>query len=48
MLEGMSYIKDANNFMDKIRDVKDKANNALVAKDNFVGLYPSIPHEAGL
>ena len=48
MREGMSYIKDSNDFMHKIRDLKDIPNNALLVTADVVGLYPSIPHEAGL
>ena len=48
MLEGMSYIKDSNDFMHKIRDLKDIPNDALLVTADVVGLYPSIPHEAGL
>ena len=48
MREGMSYIKDSNDFMHKIRDLKDIPNDALLVTADVVGLYPSIPHEAGL
>ena len=48
MREGMSYIKDSNDFMHKIRDLKDLLNDALLVKADVVGLYISIPHEAGL
>ena len=48
MKEGMSYIKDSNDFIYKIRDLKDIPNDALLVTADVVGLYPSIPHEAGL
>ena len=48
MREGMSYIKYSNDFMHKIRDLKDIPNNALLVTADVVGLYPSIPNEAGL
>ena len=48
MQEGMSYIKDSNDFKHKIRDLKDIPNDALLVTADVVGLYPSIPHEAGL
>ena len=48
MREGMSYIKDSNNFMHKIKDLKDIPNNALLVTADLVGLYPSNPHEVGL
>ena len=44
----MSYIKDSNDFMHKIRGLKDIPNDALLVTADVVGLYPSIPHEAGL
>ena len=44
----MSHIKDSNNFMHKIRDLKDIPNDTLLVTADVVGLYPSIPHEAGL
>ena len=47
MREGMSYSKDSNNFMHKIRDLKDIPNDALLVTADVVGLYPSILHEAG-
>ena len=48
MQEGMSYFKDSNDFIHKIRDLKDIPKGALPVTANVVGLYPSIPHEAGL
>ena len=48
MREGMSYIKDSNNFMHKIRGLKDIPNDALLVTADVVGLYPSVPHEAGV
>ena len=48
MREGLSYIKDSDDFMHKIRDLKDILNDALLVTADVVGLYPSIPHEAGL
>ena len=43
MREGMSYIKDSNDFMHKIRDLKDIPNDALLVTADVAGLYPSIP-----
>ena len=48
MQEGMSYIKDSNDFKHKIRDLKDTPNDALLVTADVVGLYSTIPHEAGL
>ena len=44
----MSYIKDSNNFLHKIRNLRDIPNDASVVTADVVGLYPSISHEAGL
>ena len=43
----MSYIKDSNDFMHKIRGLQNIPNDALLVTAD-VGLYPSIPYEAGL
>ena len=48
MQEGMSCIKDSNDFIHKLRDPKNIPNDALLVTANVVGLYPSIPHETGL
>ena len=42
-----SYIKDSNDFKSKIKNI-DISNDALLVTADVVGLYPSIPHEAGL
>ena len=39
--EGMSYIKDSNDFIHKIKDLKDIPNNALLVTVDVVGLYHS-------
>ena len=38
MREGMSYIKDSNDFMHKIRDLKDIPNDALLVTADIEGL----------
>ena len=48
MLENWSYIKDSADFMDKIGQVGDIPENAILVTADVVGLYPSIPHKAGL
>ena len=35
MREGISYIKDSNDFMHKIRDLKDISNDALRVTADF-------------
>ena len=47
MQNGASYIKDSDDFESKIRNI-DILNDALLVTADIVGLYPSIPHEAGL
>ena len=44
MQNGWSYIKDSNDF----KHLKNIPDNALLVTSDVVGLYPSIPHEAGL
>ena len=47
MQNGASYIKDSNDFTSKIKKI-DIPNDALLVTADIVGLYLSIPHEAGL
>ena len=48
MQECWSYIKDSNDFIKKAKNFKDIPQDALSVTADVVGLYPSIPHEAGL
>ena len=48
MQNGWSYIKDSNDFIKKIKHLKNIPDNALLVTSDIVGLYSSIPHEAGL
>ena len=45
MHKGWSYIKD---FINKTKNLSTIPDNALLITADVVGLYPSIPHEAGL
>ena len=47
MQNGASYIKDSNDFMNKVKNI-DIPNNALLVTADVVGLYPGTPHKAGL
>ena len=47
MQNGASYIKDSNDFMNKVKNI-DILNDALLVTADVVGLYPSILHEVGL
>ena len=48
MQNGWSHIKDCNDFIKKIKHLKNIPDNALPVTSDVVGLYPSIPHKAGL
>ena len=45
---GWSYIKDSGDFLKKIGDVGNIPENAILVTADVVGLYPNIPHNAGL
>ena len=48
MQNGWSFIKNSNNFIKKIKHLKNILDNAILGTADVVGLYPSIPYEAGL
>ena len=48
MQNGWSHIKDSNHFIKKIKRLKNIPDKAILVTADVVGLYPSIPHEAGL
>ena len=49
MQKGWSYIKDSGDFINKTKSLSTIPDNAiLVTADVVGGLYPCIPHEAGL
>ena len=48
MQEGESYIKDTGDFLNKIKNIHGIPENAILVTADVVGLYPSIPHQAGL
>ena len=43
-----SYIKDSGDFLKKIKNLGFFPENAILVTADVVGLYPSIPHKAGL
>ena len=45
---GKSYIKDTGDFLEKLKALGDIPPNAILVTADVVGLYPSIPHDAGL
>ena len=48
MQNGQSYIKDSGDFSKKIKNLGSLPENVILITADVVGLYPSIPHEAGL
>ena len=48
MQRGRSYIKDSGDFLKKMKTLGSLPENAILVTADMVGLYPSIPHEAGL
>ena len=48
MKAGKSYIKDSGDFLEKRKTLGNIPSNAILVTADVVGLYPSIPHDAGL
>ena len=48
MQKGWSYIKDLGDFIKKTQNLGSVPKNAILVTAGIVGLYPSIPHEAGV
>ena len=48
MQKGWLYIKDCADFINKTINFSTMPDNAILVTAGIVGLYPSIPHEAGL
>ena len=44
----MSYVKETNDFLSKLKNLKKVLDNAILFTDDAVGLYPSIPHNERL
>ena len=42
------YIKDVGDFLNKIKNIIAIPENAILVTAELVGLYASIPHQAGL
>ena len=43
-----SYIRDSQDFINKLRKLEKIPDNAILVTVDVVGLYPSIPHNVGL
>ena len=48
MQKGWLYIIDSSDFIKRTRNLGSIGDNAILVTTDVVGLYPSIPHEAGL
>ena len=48
MKAGKSFVKDTNHVLEKLKDLGKVPPNAIIVTADAVGLYPSIPHDAGL
>ena len=48
MQSSRSYIKDSCDFIKKIKNISTIPKDSILVTADVVGLYPSIPHEAGL
>ena len=48
MKSGMSCIKNTNDSLPKLKDLKKVPDNAILVTADIVGLYPSILHNEGL
>ena len=42
------FIKDTNDFLNKVRSLPKLPDNIILCRVDVVGLYPNIPHEEGL
>ena len=43
-----SFIKDTNNFLKKLNELRDLLDDFILCTIHVVGLYPNIPHKEGL
>ena len=48
MHNGWSYIRDSNDFINKIKNLKNIPSNSILVTADVVSLCSSIPHESGL
>ena len=48
MQKGLSYIRDSQYFLEKIKTIGSVPENAILVTADVVGLYPNIPHQACL
>ena len=48
MKAGKSYINGTGNFLKKLKNIGNIPSNSILVNAEVVGIYPSIPHNAGL
>ena len=48
MQQSRSCIKDSNDFINKLKEIKEVPKDTIMVTADVVGLYPSIPHNVGL
>ena len=48
MQKGKSYIKESGDFINKLKSLLNIPEGVILVTADVVGLYPSIPHQAGL
>ena len=48
MQKGLFYIRDSQHCLEKIKTLGSVPENAILVTADVVGLYPNIPHQAGL
>ena len=48
MRKGLSYIRDSQHFLEKIKTIGSIPENVILVTADVVGLYPNISHQAGL
>ena len=46
--KGWSYIKDAGDFIKRLKNIDHIPQDAIMVTADYVGLYPSLSHNAGL
>ena len=47
MQNGLSYIRNSQHFLEKIKTIGSVPENAILVTADVVGLYPNIPHQEG-
>ena len=48
MQEGWSYIKDTEDFLKKVQNMGKSPQGSILVTADVIGLYPTVPHNAGL